>query len=32
MAQVVGSSEGAVKMAVHRLLNRLEAGWEESDE
>jgi RNA polymerase sigma factor (sigma-70 family) len=32
IAQVVGSSEGAVKMAVHRLLNRLEAGWEESDE
>lgn len=32
IAQVVGSSEGAVKMAMHRLLNRLEAEWEESDE
>jgi RNA polymerase sigma factor (sigma-70 family) len=32
IAQVVGSSEGAVKMAVHRLLNRLEAEWEETYE
>jgi RNA polymerase sigma-70 factor (ECF subfamily) len=32
VAQVVGSNEGAVKMAVHRLLNRLEAEWEETDE
>jgi RNA polymerase sigma factor (sigma-70 family) len=29
---VVGRSEAAVKMAVHRLLRHLEAGWEESDE
>jgi RNA polymerase sigma factor (sigma-70 family) len=29
---VVGRSEAAVKMAVHRLLHRLEAGWEERDE
>jgi RNA polymerase sigma-70 factor (ECF subfamily) len=32
MAIVVGSNEGAAKMAVHRLLNRLEAEWEEADE
>jgi RNA polymerase sigma-70 factor (ECF subfamily) len=29
---VVGRSEAAVKMAVHRLLRRLEARWEERDE
>jgi len=29
---IVGRSEAAVKMAVHRLLRRLEAAWEESDE
>jgi RNA polymerase sigma-70 factor (ECF subfamily) len=29
---VVGRSEAAVKMAVHRLLRRLEAGWEESND
>ena len=29
---VVGRSEAAVKMAVHRLLRRLEAGWEERDD
>jgi RNA polymerase sigma-70 factor, ECF subfamily len=29
---VVGRSEGAVKMAVHRLLKRLEAEWEDTDE
>lgn len=32
IAQVVGSSEGAVKMAVYRLLRRLEAEWEEDNE
>ena len=32
VAQVVGSSEGGVKMAVRRLLRRLEAEWEEPDE
>ena len=29
---VVGRSEAAVKMAMHRLLRRLEARWEERDE
>jgi len=29
---IVGRSEAAIKMAVHRLLRRLEAAWEESDE
>jgi RNA polymerase sigma factor (sigma-70 family) len=29
---IVGRSEAAIKMAVHRLLRRLEAEWEESDE
>jgi RNA polymerase sigma-70 factor (ECF subfamily) len=28
---IVGRSEAAVKMAVHRLLHRLQAEWEESD-
>lgn len=28
---IVGRSEGAVKMAVHRLLRRLEAEWEGND-
>jgi RNA polymerase sigma-70 factor (ECF subfamily) len=32
IAQVVGSSEGGVKMAVRRLLRRLETEWEEPDE
>jgi RNA polymerase sigma-70 factor, ECF subfamily len=32
MAAVVGRSEAAVKMAVHRLLNRLHAEWEVTDE
>jgi RNA polymerase sigma factor (sigma-70 family) len=32
MAAVVGRSEAAVKMAVHRLLQRLAADWEEADE
>jgi RNA polymerase sigma-70 factor (ECF subfamily) len=32
IGSVVGRSEAAVKMAVHRLLRRLEAGWEECDE
>jgi RNA polymerase sigma factor (sigma-70 family) len=32
VAQVVGSSEGGVKMAVRRLLRRLETEWEEPDE
>ena len=31
IAAVVGSSEAAVKMAVHRLLRRLRAAWNESD-
>lgn len=29
IAQVLGSSEGAVKMAVHRLLRQLENDWDE---
>lgn len=32
MGTLVGRSEAAIKMAVHRLLRRLEAEWEESDE
>lgn len=32
MGTLVGRSEAAIKMAVHRLLRRLEAAWEESDE
>jgi len=32
IAAVVGSSEGAVKMAMRRLLRRLRAAWEENDE
>lgn len=32
MATVLGSSEGAVKMAVHRLVNQLAVEWEEADE
>ena len=32
VAAVVGRSEGSVKMSMHRLLRRLEAEWEESDE
>ena len=32
MAAVVGRSEAAVKMAVHRLLKRLQAEWEATDE
>jgi RNA polymerase sigma-70 factor (ECF subfamily) len=32
IGKIVGRSEAAVKMAVHRLLRRLEAEWEESDE
>jgi RNA polymerase sigma-70 factor (ECF subfamily) len=32
IARVVGRSEAAVKMAVHRLLRRLEAEWEEDHE
>jgi RNA polymerase sigma factor (sigma-70 family) len=28
---ILGRSEGAVKMAVHRLLHRLEAEWEDTD-
>ena len=32
IGRVVDRSEAAVKMAVHRLLRRLEAEWEESDE
>jgi RNA polymerase sigma-70 factor (ECF subfamily) len=31
MAQVLGRTEGAVKMATHRLLRRLQAGWEEEN-
>lgn len=32
IGRVVGRSEAAVKMAVHRLLRHLEAEWEEDDE
>lgn len=32
IGRLVGRSEAAVKMAVHRLLHGLEAAWEESDE
>lgn len=32
IARVVGRSEAAVKMTVHRLLRRLEAEWEEDHE
>ena len=32
IGRVVGRREGAVKMAVHRLLRQLEAEWEEDDE
>jgi len=32
IGRTMGRSEAAVKMAVHRLLRRLEAEWEESDE
>lgn len=32
IGRIVGRSEAAIKMAVHRLLRRLEAEWEESDE
>lgn len=32
MATVLGRREAAVKMAVHRLLDRLEAEWEDADE
>jgi len=32
IGRIVGRSEAAVKMAVHRLLRRLEAEWEKSDE
>jgi RNA polymerase sigma factor (sigma-70 family) len=32
IGRIVGRSEAAIKMAVHRLLHRLEAEWEESDE
>jgi RNA polymerase sigma-70 factor (ECF subfamily) len=32
ISELVGRSEAAVKMAVHRLLRQLEAQWEESDE
>jgi RNA polymerase sigma-70 factor, ECF subfamily len=32
IGRVVGRSEAAVKMAVHRLLRRLEAEWEEANE
>ncbi len=32
IGQIVGRSEGAVKMAVHRLLRRLEKAWEDDDE
>jgi RNA polymerase sigma-70 factor (ECF subfamily) len=32
IGELVGRSEAAVKMAVHRLLRQLEAQWEESDE
>ncbi len=31
MAQVLGKREGAVKMAMHRLLRRLEEDWEGHD-
>lgn len=31
IAQVLGNSEAAVKMAVHRLLRQLENDWEESE-
>ena len=32
IASVLGKSEAAVKMAVHRLLRHLQAEWEEQDE
>ncbi len=32
IGQVVGRSEAAAKMAMHRLLRRLQAAWEEMDE
>jgi RNA polymerase sigma-70 factor (ECF subfamily) len=32
MGTLMGRSEAAIKMAMHRLLRRLEAEWEESDE
>jgi RNA polymerase sigma-70 factor (ECF subfamily) len=32
IGEIVGRSEGAVKMAVHRLLRRLEEAWEDEDE
>jgi RNA polymerase sigma factor (sigma-70 family) len=32
IGRIVGRSEAAIKMAVHRLLHRLEAEWEVSDE
>jgi RNA polymerase sigma-70 factor (ECF subfamily) len=32
ISTLTGRSEAAVKMAVHRLLRRLEAEWEKSDE
>ncbi|MBN1814931.1 MAG: sigma-70 family RNA polymerase sigma factor [Anaerolineae bacterium] len=32
IGHVVGRREGAVKMAVHRLLRQLEAEWEEDDD
>jgi RNA polymerase sigma-70 factor (ECF subfamily) len=31
IGEIVGRSEGAVKMAVHRLLRRLEEAWEGDD-
>ncbi len=32
IGEIVGRSEGAVKMAIHRLLRRLEEAWEDEDE
>jgi len=32
IGRLIGRSEAAVKVAVHRLLHRLKAAWEESDE
>ena len=32
IGEIVGRSEGAVKMAIHRLLRRLEEAWEGDDE
>ena len=32
IGEIVGRSEDAVKMAVHRLLRRLEEAWEDDDE